>query len=917
MTNVPSGTITFLFTDIEGSTRLWESQPDAMKPALARHDALLREAIEGRGGYVFKTVGDAFCAAFAEPSDALEAALAAQRSLLVEKWASEIGSIRVRMAIHTGVAEEREGDYFGQPVNRVARLLSAGHGGQTLISVATQELIRDSLPEKASLLDMGEHRLKDLLRPERIYQINAPDLPSEFAPLKTLDLKLTNLPSQPTPFIGREKEITETLELLRRKEVNLVTLTGPGGTGKTRLSLQVAGELLDEFRDGVYFVALGDASDRDVALSKIALALAVREGGSQPMLDSLKDYLQDKSLLLVWDNFEQLVGAASIAADLLAAAPGLKLLISSQIVLRVRGEHEYPLAPLATPNLSNLPPLDQLQQNESIQLFLQRARSVNSKFELTAENAPAVAEICQRLEGLPLAIELAAARIKLLSPQAMVAKLNDRLGLLTGGARDLPARQQTLRNALDWSHSLLADQEKALFARLGIFLGGFSLDAAEAVCNPDGSMDVLGGVEVLLNNSLLRQEEDDSGQTRFRMLESIREYAAEELGKTAELADIQRAHAMFYLTKVAGEIGFKLFSAESVKWLNWLEVEHDNLRSALAWSQATTEADGMKSMLLLFLSWFWYRRGYLSEGRAWGEAFLEQSGQEIGSRLRAGLLMGNSLMAVWQGEPEKALALAEEGFPIMLRSEDDPMIAFNMLGLGIIHINRGDHTAALPLLTQGAEMFRQGGNDFFYATIMVHLGNAALGAGKPGEAREWHEKAYPIAKKVGDEWVIAFALNNLGEVARVNGDYAKARRYYEECEVLLRQSGDTGDLARLVHSLGYVAQHEGDLAQAQHQFSESLAMFRKFGNHRGMAECVIGFAGLHALKGQHQQAVKLMSAAETILTWGGARWWPADQVEIDRTRAMLSAALDEAAFKEAWEAGSRMTRDEAFALALE
>jgi len=917
MPDRPTGTITFLFTDIEGSTKLWENHPDVMKTALARHDALLKKAIEARGGYVFKTVGDAFCAAFAEPTDALEAALAAQRALTAETWPAEIGAIRIRAALHTGVAEEREGDYFGQPLNRVARLLAAGHGGQTLITLATQELARDRLPAKATLVDMGDHRLKDLSHPERIFQVNAPDLPADFPALKTLDLRLTNLPIQPTPFIGREREIAAALALLRRDDIRLVTLTGPGGTGKTRLSLQVGGELVDQFPDGVYFVPLAETTDRNLALSKVAQALEVREGSSQPLINSITDYLQDKTLLLILDNFEQLVGAASMTADLLATAPKLKLLVSSQIVLRIRGEHEFPVAPLATLNPAHLPDLDHILQNESIQLFMQRAQAANPSFELTQDNAAAVAEICQRLEGIPLAIELAAARAKLLPPQAMVSKLNDRLALLTGGARDLPARQQTLRNALDWSHSLLNDQEKTLFARLGVFVGGFTLDAAEAICNPDSATDVLAGVETLLNNSLLRQDESDNGQTRFRMLETIREYAVEQLGKMAELAAVKQAHAMFYIAKIASEIGWKIFSSESVMWLDWLEMEHDNIRASLAWSQTTSEVDDLKPILLLTLSWFWYRRGYLSEGRAWAKAYLDTAGTELGSERRGRLLLGAALMATWQGDPKEAVAMADEGFATLQRHEDEKFLPFAMTGLGIIHINMGNHAAALPLLTEGSELFKQAHNDFFYATTMVHLGNAALGFGKPAEAREWHEKAYPIAKQVGDEWVISFALNNLGEVARLEGDYAKARGYYEESETLLRKTKDSGDLARLVHSLGYVAQHEGDLNKAQAQFAESLAMFRKFGNKRGIAECLIALAGLQAIKGQPQQAAQLFSAAEAILAEGGVAWWPADRVEVEHTRAAILSALDEDAFKAAWEKGKSLTRDEALALALE
>ena len=890
---LPSGTITLLFTDIEGSTQLWEHSPDAMNLALARHDVLLKQAIEDQGGYVFKTVGDAFCAAFSDPADALEAILTAQRSLAAEPWPAEIGAIRVRAALHTGVAEERDGDYFGPPVNRVARLLSAGHGGQTLITMATQSLVQDHLPPQATLVDLGSHRLKDLFRPEQIFQVNAPDLPAEFAPLKTLDTQLTNLPAQSTLFIGREREVTDVKDLLLRDDVRLVTLTGPGGTGKTRLSLHVAGELLDQFRDGVYFVPLAETTDHNLVVSKIALALDVREGSTQPLINSLLDYLRDQSMLLVLDNFEQLVGVSSIGADLLAGAPRLKLLISSQIVLRIRGEHEYPVLPLTVPDVSDHFDLEELQHNDCVKLFMQLTQSVNPKFVLTPENAPSIAEICQRLDGLPLALELAAARTQLLTPQAMVARLTDRMALLTGGARDLPTRQQTLRGALDWSHSLLEDNEKLLFARLGIFVGGFSLEAAEAICNTDGAVDVLGGIETLLSNSLIRQEEGEYDLVRFRMLETIREYAVEELMKLPEMAAIKRAHGLYYVTKVAVEISFKLFTSEAVMWLHWLENEHDNIRAALGWAQTASEADDLMAPLLFTLSWFWYRRGYLLEGRAWADAFLETEGAAEGSLRRAAILIGGQLITLWQGEAKTSLTRGLEALAVLQRLEDDQFMPYGLLSVGIVHVNMGNDAQAVPMLEQASQLFKAAKNDPFYAISLVHLGNASLGFGKPEEAREWLDRAYPVALEAGDEWIISFALNNMGEVARVMGDYSKAREYYEQSEALLREVGDPGDLARLVHTLGYVAQHEGDLVKARMQFTESLAMFRKFGNKRGLAECLMGLASLEAAQGELGEQPDSSVRRRRSLSENGLAWWPADRGEVEHTRTTIESALDE------------------------
>src|SRR5215210_3547652 len=496
MPSPPTGTVTFLFTDIEGSTRMWEKDPEAMGSTVARHDEVLRGAIEANEGHVFKTVGDAFCAAFPTAPDALEAAISAQR-LLHAGGQDEESRLRVRMALHTGSAEERGGDYFGPPLNRVARLLTAAHGGQTLLSSPAQELVRDQLPTGAGLRDLGEHRLMDLTRPERVFQLLIPDLPEDFPALRTLDVRPNNLPVQPTPLVGREKEVEAVRERLGgSSSARLLTLTGPGGIGKTRLALQVTAEALEEFEDGAFFVALAAIADPSLAAPAIAGSLGVVESGEQPLIEGLKDHLRDRQLLLLLDNFEQVLGASSLVGELLSSCPELKVLATSRIPLRLYGEREYPVPPLALPDPGRLlPPPERLTQYEAVRLFVERAQDARPDFSVTNENAPAVAEICTRLDGLPLAIELAAARAKILSPQAMLSRLSNRLKLLKGGARDLPERQQTLRGGIDWSHDLLEEEERTLFARLSVFVGGCTVEAAEEVCDPEGDLlvEVLDG----------------------------------------------------------------------------------------------------------------------------------------------------------------------------------------------------------------------------------------------------------------------------------------------------------------------------------------------------------------------------------------------------------------------------------------
>ncbi len=551
MPREPSGTITFLFTDIEGSTRLWESQTGAMQRSLARHDQVVRKAIESHFGYVFKTVGDAFCAAFATAMDGLEASLDAQRALAAEPWEVE-GGIRVRMALHTGTAEEREGDYFGQTLNRVARLLGVGYGGQILVSLVTEELLRDDLPDEVSLRNVGEHRLKDLMRPENVFQVYHPELRPEFPSLKSLDAHPNNLPLQPTPFIGREKELAAVQGFLTEDAVRILTLTGPGGTGKTRLSLQAAADLSERFEDGIYFVDLSAIDTAPYVIPAITRTLGIRESGGRQHIDLLRDFTGHKRMLLILDNFEQIAGGASCALQLLSACPSTKLVVTGREALHLRGEQVYPVPPLSVPKirLASQLPIEHLHQYEAVSLFIERARAVRPDFTATNENAPAIAEICARLDGLPLAVELAAARVALLTPRAILERLGRRLSLLTGGLSDLPHRQQTLRATIDWSYRLLTPLEQTLLREMSVFEGGAMLDAVEHVCACAGEDDavVLETLSGLAGKSLLVRE-DRAGEPCFVMLETIREYAGELLEKSGGAEAIRDAHVRYFLAR--------------------------------------------------------------------------------------------------------------------------------------------------------------------------------------------------------------------------------------------------------------------------------------------------------------------------------------------------------------------------------
>ncbi|MBA2719941.1 MAG: AAA family ATPase [Chloroflexi bacterium] len=610
--------LTFLFTDVEGSTRLWEQYPDAMRPALERHDAILRDAIAGANGAIVKSTGDGLMAAFGEPVDAVSAAIAAQRALLSEPW-PQMCAIRVRVGINTGEAESRGGDFFGPAVNRTARIMAAGHGGQTLLSGSTATLVGGRLQDQATLRDLGEHRLKDLGRPERLFQLAHPALPADFPPLSTLDLRPNNLPTQTSAFVGRDLELQAIRERLDDDRVRLVTLTGPGGTGKTRLALRAAAEQVDRFTDGVFLVDLISASDTDDVLALLATALGLGDRSDRSPRDELIQHLRAQRILLVLDTFEQVTVASPILVDLLAECPGLKLLVTSRQALRVRGENVVTVPPLSLPAAaSRASTAVELSQFEAIQLFVERARAVRSDFHLTDDNAAAVAEICRRLDGLPLAIELATARMNLFSPEALRDRLGSRLKALGSGPRDLPARQQTLRATIEWSYQLLDPAEQRLLELLSVFAGA-SVDAVETVTvgldeTAGTALDAVEGLGSLLDKSLVRQVEA-SGDARAVMLETIREFAAERIHDRPEFAAAARDRHARYFAQLAATASSAVAATDRDQAADDLDLELDNLR--IAWRHWVDQGDLERLGELRDGLWHIY------EARGWYHATIE------------------------------------------------------------------------------------------------------------------------------------------------------------------------------------------------------------------------------------------------------------------------------------------------------
>jgi predicted ATPase/class 3 adenylate cyclase len=913
----PTGTVTFLFTDIEGSTRMWEHDAEAMQAALSRHDRILRDAIEGHRGYVFKTVGDAFCAAFPTASDALETTLEAQRTLLSYPW-EETGPLRLRMALHTGAAEERDGDYFGPPLNRVARLLSAAHGGQTLISLATQELVRDRLPEGTDLYDLGQRRLKDLFRPERIFQLIAPGLPSEFPPLRTLEARPNNLPAQPTPLVGREREAGEVAERLRGEEVRLLTLTGPGGTGKTRLALQAAADLLEEFSDGAYFVTLATITDPELVPSAIAGPLGVKESPEQPLIETLKNHLQEKRLLLVLDNFEQVLEGTFAVGELVAACPKVKVLATSRIPLRLYGEQEYPVPPLALPDPRVLPPLKALTQYEAVRLFVERARAVKPDFEVTNENAPAVAEICVRLDGLPLAIELAAARVRMLPPKALLKRLGSRLKLLTGGARDLPERQRTLKATIEWSHALLDEGEQLLFGRLSVFSGGRTLEAIEAVCDAEGDLpvDAFDGVSSLLDKSLLKQDEGPAGEPRFVMLETLHEFAREKLKESGEAESIRRAHAEYFLA-LAEEAEPEFRGPRQKTWLERLEAEHDNMRAALSWALEREEAE-LALRMGGALSWFWWIRSYYGEGRRWLEEALAIDGR-ASSETRAMVLMGVGALALEQGDLDRAEEACQEGLELLAHDAREPSDAklYLLTTSGWVGLEREDFERATALFEESQELSRAMRDTWWLARSVIGLAAASHCQGNPEKAAELYEESMDLCRECGDKQGLAVCLGNLGLVVYSQGALVRADKLTEESVALHKELGAAGDAALGLCNFGWLTLLQTNHGKAEDAFRESLHLAWELGLDGLVQHALEGFACLVGAHGEAKRAARLWGAALALHEAKGIPRDPDFLSEADARISVVRSDTAEEAWEEAWEEGRAMSLEEAVSYALE
>jgi predicted ATPase/class 3 adenylate cyclase len=804
--DLPKGAVTFLFTDIEGSTRLWQQYPLAMASGLARHHAILNETITAHAGYVFQIIGDAFCAAFPTVRNGLDAALAAQRALRDETW-GEMGAIRVRMALHTGTADVRVGEFTsgeyvsGLTLSRAARLLSSGYGGQILLSLPVAELVRDQLPSDVSLRNLGAHRLRDLILPEHIYQVVVPDLCSDFPVLKTLDAHPNNLPIQLTSFIGREQEMARVKELLAN--AHILTLTGVGGVGKTRLALQVALDLIDEFPDGEWFVEFAPLTDPALVPHSVAAALGLQLQSGLTIELALIEYLRDKNCLLIFDNCEHLIDAcAKLTQALVNICPNLKILATSRERFGIEGEVIYSLPSLAIPSLET-PTVQTLTQYDAVRLFIDRAATIQQNFSVTDQNVAAVAQICYQLDGIPLAIELAAARVNVLSVEQISERLADRFHLLTGGSRTALPHQQTLRTLIDWSFSLLSPVERILFGRLAIFAGGWTLESAESICAGDGleRYEVLDTLQKLVSKSLVILDEGVEGRARYRMLETIRQYASEKLVDSSQLSLLHDRHLDWFLD-FEEQARPMLFGGEQVVMLNRLDAEHDNFRAALAWSMEAAAVKGLRLAAGLYR--YWRLRGYWFERMDWLKKLLAQ--------------------------PDALEPTSTRAYALVTR--------------GDMELSQGDYADAEKSFAESLQFYRQLGNEKGIALALGELARLSIQQRNFLRAEELSREGLEISRKIGDKFQISQALNRLAHVLRAQGDRTRANELLKESKTLFSQMVDLGSVQNFFpspesqnayFSIASCEQDQGNFERARKYFEEGLAFFRKTGSSHEIA----------------------------------------------------------------------------------
>lgn len=878
---------TFLFTAVEGSTSLWEQYPEGMSAALEQHDAVIAQAVEAYDGAIFKTTGDGVCAVFHFAEDALQAALTIQRRLFQEVVSLPLA---VRIGLHTGMAEARGSSYFGPTLNRAARLLDAAHGGQILLSGAA----RDRLPSAVDLRDLGMHRLRDVPEPVRIFQAVSAEFPLNARPIRSLTPRPTNLPAQLTSFVGREENVREIAQLLRQADLRLLTLVGPGGIGKTRLCLQVGQSLLDEYEDGVFFVPLAPLNQPDAMAKALAQALNIEEDAATPLPETLKAHLQTRQTLLIFDNFEHLLEAAPLLNDLLMAAARVKILVTSRELLFIYGERTYSVPPLALPEAGDPPA--QMLRSSAARLFVERAQAIQPAFALNEENAADVAAICRQLDGLPLALELAAARVHDLSLPEIAAQLTQRLGLLSKGPRDLPARQQTMRGAVEWSYQLLSGDEQQVFARLAVFEGPFFVEAGQAIT---GAADLMP----LLRKSLVQQPADGV----LTLLAVLREYALERLAESGEEAALRQQHGLYYCRWIEAAQE-DLTGRDQISGFNRVKVEQYNLRAALEWFLRQGEFESAGRMVSVLWR-YWATQSLLSEGRHWSAQVLAHA-DGLSPLIHARVAQGAGRLALLLHDYAGAAALQRQSLGLYQTAGDLPGQAAVLMSLGETAYVQGHLVEAENHFGASLSLFRALDHKAGIGRCLNSMGKIIMQSGDYAKAEPLLRESLALARDHGSSEAVALALYDLAGVLRAQQKYPEAEDFYRESLTLYRALDFAVGVATLLANLGFTLQGRGDQAAAREHFIEALRLLQGLDEPVSISECLIGLAGVLLASGQRERCVETLSAANALLTSVDAQEQldSYDQAQYARLYAATHAATPE--WKAAWDSGQSAPLDQ-------